>query len=46
MNLLCEKPLVMNYKELSSVKKLIKKNKINLVTCYYRRHLKRFKFIN
>ena len=45
MNLLCEKPLVMNYKELSSVTKLIKKNKINLVTCYYRRHLKRFKFI-
>lgn len=45
INLLCEKPLVMNNKELNSVKKLIKKNKINLVTCYYRRHLKRFKFI-
>ena len=45
MNLLCEKPLVANNKELNSVKKLIKKNKINLVTCYYRRHLDRFKFI-
>jgi|TARA_B110000438_G_C15814990_1_gene651523 predicted dehydrogenase len=45
INLLCEKPLIMNNKELDSVKKLIKKNKINLVTCYYRRYLKRFKFI-
>ena len=35
MNLLCEKPLVMNYKELSSVTKLIKKNKINSFFCVY-----------
>jgi len=45
INLLCEKPLVINNRELNSVKKLVKKNKIKLTTCYYRRHLKRFKFI-
>jgi len=44
-NILCEKPLALNLKDINEIKKLCSKNKINLVTSFYRRHLKRFEFI-
>ena len=43
--LMVEKPLVINSKHVNLVKKLCKKNKVCLSTAYYRRYLKRFKYI-
>ena len=44
-NILCEKPLALNSKDLSEIVKVCKNNKVNLMTSFYRRHLKRFKMI-
>ena len=40
--ILCEKPLVINNKELNEIIKLCNKNKTSLFATYYRRHLKRY----
>jgi len=42
LNLVCEKPLVRNLKELNEIKILKKKYNFNLLTCFYRRYLNRF----
>ena len=42
LNIVCEKPLVRNLKELNEIKILKKKYKFNLLTCFYRRYLDRF----
>lgn len=44
-NIICEKPLVKNKKEITNIKKLTKKYKFNLLTCFYRRYLDRFIYI-
>ena len=44
-NILCEKPLAINLKDISEIIKICKKHKVNLVTSFYRRYLKRFKMI-
>tara|TARA_B100001057_G_scaffold470953_1_gene532790 strand:+ start:1972 stop:2964 length:993 start_codon:yes stop_codon:yes gene_type:complete len=44
-NIVSEKPLVTNKKELARLKTLLKKYKFNLFTCFYRRYLKKFIFI-
>ena len=44
-NILCEKPLVIKKQHIGLVKKICKRNKVSLVTLFYRRHLKRFKYI-
>ena len=43
--ILCEKPLVIKKNELQNILKICNKYKTSLYTCFYRRHLKRFKFI-
>jgi predicted dehydrogenase len=45
VNIVCEKPLVINREQIVDLKKLIKKYKFNLFTCFYRRYLERFLFI-
>ena len=44
-NIFCEKPLVIKRKHINSVKKICEKNRISLVTSFYRRYLKRFNYI-
>jgi len=44
-NIICEKPLVKNLSELKKLILVKKKYKFNLLTCFYRRHLDRFKYI-
>ena len=41
-NILCEKPLAINEKDLLDIEKICKKNKVSLITSFYRRYLKRF----
>ena len=43
--ILCEKPLALTKKELNYIYKICKRNKISLITSFYRRYLTRFKFI-
>ena len=45
INIVCEKPLIINKKEINLLKNLIKKYKFNLFTCFYRRYLERFLYI-
>ncbi len=45
INIVCEKPLVINKIEIDKLNKLIKKFKFNLFTCFYRRHLERFLYV-
>ena len=44
-NIVCEKPLVKSFNELIKLKKIIKKYRFNLLTCFYRRYLDRFLYI-
>ena len=44
-NIVCEKPLVKSFSELIKLKKIIRKYKFNLLTCFYRRYLDRFLYI-
>lgn len=44
-NIVCEKPLVRNNKEIVKIKKLRIRYKFNLLTCFYRRYLNRFIYI-
>jgi predicted dehydrogenase len=45
INIVCEKPLVINKIEIKKINNLIKKHKFNLFTCFYRRHLERFLYV-
>jgi len=44
-NIVCEKPLVTDKKNLAKLKTLVKNYKFNLFTCFYRRYLEKFIFI-
>lgn len=44
-NIICEKPLFINKKEIKNFKRLIKTKKFNFYTCFYRRYLERFLFV-
>jgi len=45
-NILCEKPLGINSKEIKNIKKIIKKNNNNFFIPFYRRFQKRFIYVN
>lgn len=45
INIVCEKPLVINKLEIQKLDKLSKKYKFNLFTCFYRRYLERFLYV-
>lgn len=45
INIVCEKPLVINEFDIKKLEKLFTKYKFNLFTCFYRRYLERFLYV-